>query len=84
MDPNLEKKNFIKPSEQKVDKIYHVSKDKSDILGKGSHGTVLRVVNKNTKQVRALKIIKKSGNKDENFDIERIISEFMIMRELVI
>ena len=62
----LDKASFISYKTNNISKDYTLGKT----LGQGSFGTVRKAIHKATKQERAIKILKKSGQDEEKFFLE--------------
>ena len=62
----LDKSSFISYKTNNITKDYTLGKT----LGQGSFGTVRKAIHKATKQERAIKILKKSGQDEEKFFLE--------------
>ena len=62
----IDKASFISYKTNNISKDYTLG----NTLGEGSFGTVRKAVHKATKQERAIKILKKSGQDEEKFFLE--------------
>ena len=62
----IDKASFVSYKTNNISKDYTLGKT----LGQGSFGTVRKAIHKATKQERAIKILKKSGQDEEKFFLE--------------
>jgi len=72
-DIKIDIKNMINKNSSHYSEDYKIIK----IIGRGTFGTVYKIINKNTGAIRAMKSVKKS----EKFDQASIIEEIQVLKE---
>ena len=80
----MEKKSTIQIQfqSQRIDQVYNIKRDKNQILGEGNFGMVIKGEDKVTKQIRAIKIIKKQKLMETNPDFSLLSNEYKIMANI--
>jgi calcium-dependent protein kinase len=73
---NIDKGNFVARGEGSYEQFYTIANGES--LGEGSYGKVYKVIHKESKQMRAMKMIKK----DARYNDTDILNEIEILKQL--
>jgi calcium-dependent protein kinase len=73
---NIDKANFVAKSEGSYEQFYQIAN--GETLGEGSYGKVYKVIHKHTKELRAMKMIRK----DTRYNDHEIMNEIEILKNL--